>query len=169
MNEPYSSQTKPATIALDWKLHIFNKPFHYGGARGGAVGCSTVLQAGRLHVRFLMSSLEFFINIIWPHYGPGVDSASNRNGYQEYFLVGKGNRCIGLANLPPSCAVLESGSLNLLAPSGPVQTCTGIAIPNPLVKYTGTNKTVSPWFEQNLGHPLSAKLSPILATMNISK
>jgi len=20
------------------------------------------------------------------HYGPGVDSASNRNGYQEYFL-----------------------------------------------------------------------------------
>ena len=21
-----------------------------------------------------------------PHYGPGVDSASNRNGYQEYFL-----------------------------------------------------------------------------------
>ena len=22
----------------------------------------------------------------WPHYGPGVDSASNRNEYQEYFL-----------------------------------------------------------------------------------
>jgi len=22
----------------------------------------------------------------WPHYGPGVDSASNRNKYQEYFL-----------------------------------------------------------------------------------
>jgi len=21
-----------------------------------------------------------------PHFGPGVDSASNRNGYQEYFL-----------------------------------------------------------------------------------
>jgi len=22
----------------------------------------------------------------WPHYGPGVDSASNRNEDQEYFL-----------------------------------------------------------------------------------
>jgi hypothetical protein len=22
----------------------------------------------------------------WPHYGPGVDSASNRNENQEYFL-----------------------------------------------------------------------------------
>jgi len=55
-----------------------------------------------------------------PHYGPGVDSASNRNEYQEYFLVGKGGRCIGLT-LPPSCAILESRSLNLLEPSGPVQ------------------------------------------------
>jgi hypothetical protein len=36
--------------------------------------------------------------------GPGVDSASNRNEYQEYFLGGKRGRCIGLTNLPPSCA-----------------------------------------------------------------
>ena len=30
----------------------------------------------------------FFIDIksSRPHYGPGVDSASNRNEYQEYFL-----------------------------------------------------------------------------------
>ena len=40
----------------------------------------------------------------WPHYGPGVDSASNRNEYQEYFLGGKGGRCVGLTTLPPSCA-----------------------------------------------------------------
>jgi len=34
-------------------------------------------------------SLEFFIDVILrPHYGPGVDSASNRNEYQEYFLGG---------------------------------------------------------------------------------
>ena len=33
-------------------------------------------------------SLEFFIDIksFRSHYGPGVDSASNRNEYQEYFL-----------------------------------------------------------------------------------
>jgi hypothetical protein len=39
-----------------------------------------------------------------PHYGPGVDSASNRNEYQEYFLRGKGGRFVGLTTLPPSCA-----------------------------------------------------------------
>jgi hypothetical protein len=33
---------------------------------------------------------------IWLHCGPGVDSASNRNEYQEYFLGGKGSWCIGL-------------------------------------------------------------------------
>ena len=39
-----------------------------------------------------------------PHYGPGVDSASNRNEYQVYFLGGKGSWCVGLKTLPPSCA-----------------------------------------------------------------
>ena len=39
-----------------------------------------------------------------PHYGPGADSASNRNEYQEYFLGGKCGRCVGLTTLPPSCA-----------------------------------------------------------------
>jgi len=31
---------------------------------------------------------EFFIDIksFWSHHGPGVDSASNRNEYQKYFL-----------------------------------------------------------------------------------
>ena len=42
-----------------------------------------------------------------PHYGPGVDSASNRNEYQWYLLgEGKGDNggwCVGLT-LPPSCA-----------------------------------------------------------------
>jgi hypothetical protein len=51
----------------------------------------------------------------WTHYllicnntlqicDPEVDSASNRNKYQEYFLVGKDGRCVGLTTLPPSCA-----------------------------------------------------------------
>jgi hypothetical protein len=39
-----------------------------------------------------------------PHYGPGVDSASNTNEYQGYFLGGKGGRCVGLTTLPRSCA-----------------------------------------------------------------
>jgi hypothetical protein len=51
-----------------------------GTADGG-----TVLQIVRSLVRFQMVSLEFFIDIILP-IGPGVDSPSNRNEYQEHFL-----------------------------------------------------------------------------------
>jgi hypothetical protein len=40
-----------------------------------------------------------------PHYGPRIDSVSNRNEYQEYFLGGgKGGRFVGLTTLSPSCA-----------------------------------------------------------------
>jgi hypothetical protein len=39
-----------------------------------------------------------------PHYGPWIDPASNGNGYQEYFLEGKGGRCVGLTTLPLSRA-----------------------------------------------------------------
>ena len=78
-----------------------------------------------------MVSLEFFIDIILPlHCCPGVDLSCNRNEYQEYILGGKGSWCVGLTTLPPSWAnCLDSGSLNLLEPSGPVQACNGIALP----------------------------------------
>ena len=56
------------------------------------------------------------------HYGPGVDSASNRNEYQQYFLEGKGGRRVRLTALPHSCAVImKSASLSLLDSSAPVQ------------------------------------------------
>jgi hypothetical protein len=51
--------------------------------------------------------MEFFINIIIPvSLSLGVDSASKRNEYQEYFLGGggKSGRVLLLANLPPSFA-----------------------------------------------------------------
>jgi hypothetical protein len=63
------------------------------------------------------------------HYGPGVDSAPNRNEYQEYFLGGKGGRCVELKpyhfHVP---IILKSGSLNLVEPSLPLQACNGIAL-----------------------------------------
>jgi len=63
-----------------------------------------------------MVSLEFFIDII-P--GPGVDSDSNRNEIQEYFLGVKSGRCVRLTTLPPSWAiVIKSGNVNSLKPSG---------------------------------------------------
>ena len=56
----------------------------------------------------------------------GVDSASNRYEYQEYFLGGKGGRYVGLTTLQPSCAVvMKSGNLNFLEPSGPIQAYNG--------------------------------------------
>ena len=59
----------------------------------------------------------------------GVDSASNRNEYQKYFLGAKGGRCVRLTTLPPSCAVvMKSGNLNFLEPSGPLQACNGTAL-----------------------------------------
>ena len=64
------------------------------------------------------------------HCGPGVDSASNRNEYQEYFLGGKGGQCVGLTTLRLHVPiVLKSGSLSLVEPSGPLQACNGIALP----------------------------------------
>ena len=75
-------------------------------------------------------SLEFFIDIksFRSHYGPGVDSVSNRNEYQEHFLGVKGSRCVRLTILAASCAVFtKSGNLNFLEPSGSLQACNGNA------------------------------------------
>ena len=89
--------------------------------------------------------MEFFIDIksFRSHYGPVVDTASNRNEYREYFLGCKGGRCVRLTNLPSSCAVVtKSGNLNFLEPSGPLQACNGTALPLSLLFYKeliGTN------------------------------
>jgi hypothetical protein len=73
------------------------------GARGGAVGRGIALKAGRSRVRFPMVSLKFFIDIMLTA-DSGVESSSNANEYQEYFLGGKDRRCVGLATSPPSRA-----------------------------------------------------------------
>ena len=54
----------------------------------------------------------------------GVNSASNRNEYQEYFLGGKGGRCVALTTLPPSCAsCLEIWEPQ---PPGTLRACPGL-------------------------------------------
>jgi hypothetical protein len=74
-------------------------------ARGGAVvetllykteGC--VFYSRWRHLNYSLASS------FRPPFGPGVDSASNRNDYQGYFLGGKGARCVGLTTLSFSCA-----------------------------------------------------------------
>jgi len=78
--------------------------------------------------------IEFFINIksFRLHYGPGVDSASNRNEYQEHILGVKAAGSYGWhpyhLHVP---IVLKAGNLNFLEPSGPLQACNGTAFFNP--------------------------------------
>ena len=95
----------------------------------------------------------FFIDIksFRSHYSPRVDSASNRNEYQEHFLGVKSSRCVRLTTLPPSCAVVtKSGSLNFLEPSGPVQACNGtdLTLPLPVWKKSNAVTFFHWWFCQ---------------------
>ena len=91
------------------------------GARCGAVG-----WAGRSRVSFPMVSLRFFFHIILP-----VESASNRNEYQVYFLVGLKWSVRRADNLTTFMCRMSrnSGSLKFLEPSGPVQACTVLVLP----------------------------------------
>ena len=53
-----------------------------------------------------------------------------RHEYQEYFLGVKIGRCVRLTALPPSWAIVtQSGNLNFLEPSGPLQVCNGTTLP----------------------------------------
>jgi hypothetical protein len=78
-----------------------------------------------------IGSLGFFIDLILPAaLWPGLESASDRNEYQEYLLEVKRlvHRADNLATF--MCRLSRnSGSLNLLEPSGPVQACIGTAVP----------------------------------------
>ena len=58
------------------------------------------------------------------YYGLGVNSDSDRNEYQEYFLGSKSGRCLGMTALPPSCVeCLEIRELEL---PGTLRACTGL-------------------------------------------
>jgi hypothetical protein len=59
-----------------------------------------------------------------PHYGPGVNSASNRNEYQEYFLWGKSGWCVGLTTLPSLCA--DCREIWEPRPRGTLRACPGL-------------------------------------------
>ena len=77
------------------------------------------------------SASGFFIDIksFRSQYGPGVDSASNRNEYQEYFLGvgGKGSRCQRLTTYHHPVPLSRNlGTLTFRKPVGPSGPVTGL-------------------------------------------
>ena len=113
--------------------------------RSGAVGWDTAIPAGRSPVQFPMVSMDFSLTLpvtLWPW----VDSASNINEYQEYFLGDKGDRCVGMKHLPTSCPDCLEIWEEPRPPGtqGPAQACTGIALPFRSILYSLT-KTWKSW------------------------
>jgi hypothetical protein len=85
---------------------------HYGGYRG-SLATRPHKNCPRLsHYKVVTHAFFFFscicslililcnkpFALLWPC----VNSDSNRNEYQNYFLMGKGGRCVGLTILPSS-------------------------------------------------------------------
>jgi hypothetical protein len=80
-NITYNQQTNTKLLTISKSTWICRGPQWNSGY-------GAVLQIGRPLVRSQLVSVEFFIGIksFRSHYDPGVDSASNRNEYQEHLL-----------------------------------------------------------------------------------
>jgi hypothetical protein len=91
-----------AVLPTVYKISNFRVDYEWEQVRGGVVGWGTMLQAGRSRDLVPIRWLFQFTSSFQPHYGPGVDSASKRNEYQESSSGVMGRRHVSLTTLPPS-------------------------------------------------------------------
>ena len=104
--------------------------YHYGAWCGVVVKALRHWSDGpRINSRWCHWIFQWHISFR-PYHGPGVDSAPRENEYQEHFVGVKAAGTWGWQthhlHVPN---VMESGSLNLLEPSGPHRACCGTALP----------------------------------------
>jgi len=94
----------------------------------------------------------------WSDCGCGIDSASNRNECQEYFLGGKGGRCVGLATLPPSCSWNLEASTSW-KPRGMYSDCCTFACATftPVVFHSGLPIFLSKYRNETYRHTLVSR------------
>jgi hypothetical protein len=134
-----------AVTSCPFQRNLYAVQHWRGGMQNHCWG--TALQAGRLRVRFPMILLEFFIdsNSSVCTMAVGLTQPVTDNEYQAYFLGGKGGQCGWQPYHTHVSDVLKSGTVSLLKPSGPVQSCTGIAGGNlPVMAFYTFNNALLP-------------------------
>jgi hypothetical protein len=108
---------------FEYRMFYVSYPFvTYLGARGSIVGLGTMLQAWRSRVRVPMR-WNFFFQFTYsfqPHYGPGFDSAANRNEYQESSWGVKGGRRLRLTTLMSSVSRLSREDVGVSTTHNPM-------------------------------------------------
>jgi len=78
-----------------WPLHLHTITY-VKGPWGGVVVKGAAPLVGRSRDRFPVLSLDFSVTYFFrPYHGPGVDSATSENEYQEHFLGVKAAGALG--------------------------------------------------------------------------
>jgi len=75
-------------VVVDLQYLMLGTEFILGTAVAQWLRCCATNRKVAAPIPAGVSGFFFDIKSFRSHYGPGVDSASNRNEYQEYFLVG---------------------------------------------------------------------------------